>query len=192
MLSNYLRTAIRQVSKYRSSVTVNVLGLAFGLACCMMCFVHLQYQLSFDTFHENEKDLFRIITGDATTSHSWVKVSSPIPPKLKSDVPEILNFCRFASVSFSEKVAVESDGQTFLEPAFMMADPSFFQMFSFPMVKGSSNLTLDNVVITESVAHKLFGNEDPIGKIIRLKDNQLDFPGIGSDERPTAKHTSRL
>jgi putative ABC transport system permease protein len=192
MISNYLRTAFRQLLKYRSSVSINILGLAFGLACCMMCYVHLRYQYSFDSFHTDGDRLFRIVTGDAATSHSWVKVSAPIPPKLKDDVPEIESYCRFSNVSWNEKVAVESNGQTFLEPSFMMADPTFFDMFSYRLVKGDPSKVLEDmngVVISRSIAQKLFGNEDPIGKVVRLKDNQLDIEDSGvMEDLPANTH----
>jgi putative ABC transport system permease protein len=192
MISNYILTALRQLLKYRSSVSINILGLAFGLACCMMCYVHLRYQYSFDSFHEDGDRVFRIITGDPATSHSWVKVSAPIPPKLKDDVPEIESYCRFSSVSWNEKVAVESNGQTFLEPSFMMADPTFFNMFSYRLVKGDPSKVLsdlDGVVISQGIAQKLFGSEDPVGKIVRLKDNQLDFEVSGvMEDMPANTH----
>lgn len=182
MISNYLRTAFRQLLKYRSSVSINILGLGFGLACCMMCYVHLRYQYSFDAFHDDRDRLFRLVTGDPATSQSWVKVSAPIPPKLKEDVPEIESYCRFNNVSWNEKVAIQSNGQTFLEPSFIMADPTFFQMFNYPLVKGDASTVLsdlNSVVISQSIAQKLFGSEDPIGKLITLKDNQLDFQVSG-------------
>lgn len=182
MISNYVRTALRQLLKYRSSVSINVLGLAFGLACCMMCYVHLRYQYSFDSFHTSGDRLFRIVTGDPATSQSWVKVSAPIPPKLKEDVPEIESYCRFSNVSWNEKVAVECNGQVFLEPSFMMADPTFFDMFSFPLINGDASKVLadmNSLVISQSVAQKLFGDEDPVGKVVTLKDNKLDFEVSG-------------
>ncbi|HZY82664.1 MAG TPA: ABC transporter permease [Cyclobacteriaceae bacterium] len=182
MISNYLRIALRQLLKYRSSVSINIFGLAFGLACCMMCYVHLRYQYSFDTFHENKDRLFRIVTGDPATSQSWVKVSAPIPPKLKDEVPEIESYCRFNSVTFNEKVAIESNGQVFLEPSFMMADPTFFEMFSYKLLKGERSKALqglNNIVITESIARKLYGDADPVGKVITLKDSKLDFQVTG-------------
>lgn len=182
MIDNYLRTALRQLMKYRGTVAINLLGLSFGLACCMMCFIHLRYQFSFDSFHENKNEIFRVITGDAVNSQSWVKMAAPIPPKLKNDVPEIESFCRFHSVSYSDRVAVESNGETFLESSFMMADPVFFNMFSYPLLKGSADDVLsdiNSVVISETIARKLFGDIDPIGKTIRLKDNNLDFQVSG-------------
>jgi putative ABC transport system permease protein len=178
MIANYLRIALRQLVKYRSSVSINIFGLAFGLACCMMCYVHLRYQYSFDAFHQHKERLFRIVTGDPATSQSWVKVSAPIPPKLKDELPEIEAFCRFNSVTWNEKVAIESNGQIFLEPSFMMADPVFFTLFSYPLVKGDPAKALaglNDIVIAESVAKKLFGDVDPLGKIITLKDSKLDF-----------------
>ena len=182
MIYNYLRTALRQVAKYRSTVAINLMGLAFGLACSMMCFVHLRYQYSFDNFHENKENIFRIVTGDVTGTEGWVKMAAPVPPKLKNDLPEIQSYCRLNNASYNESVAVESDGEIFLESSFMMADPTFFNVFSFPLVKGDASSVLkdiNSVVISESIAQKLFGRVDPIGKVISLKDNQADFQVSG-------------
>lgn len=182
MLRNYFQTALRQLIRYRSSNVINILGLAFGMACCIMCFVHIRFEYSFDGFHENGSRIFRIVTGDPATTQSWVKMAAPVPPKVKSLLPEVEEFVRVNSVSWSEKVAIESNGQQFLEPFFLMADPSFFNVFNYPLVKGNAAdvLTgLNNIVIAESVAKKLFGTEDPIGRIITLKDNKIDFAVAG-------------
>lgn len=182
MIRNYFRIALRQLLKYRSSVSINILGLAFGLACCMMCYVHLRYQYSFDNFHENKDRLYRIVNGDPATSQSWVKTAAPMPAKLKDVVPEIESYARFNNVSWNEKVAVATAGQVFFESSFVMTDPAFFTMFDYPLVKGNAESVLaelNSVVITESIARKLFGDNDPIGRVITLNDNKLDFEVTG-------------
>jgi putative ABC transport system permease protein len=109
-------------------------------------------------------------------------MSPPVPPKMKSDVPEVEEYVRFHSVSWNEKVAVESNGKQFLEQYFMMADPAFFRVFTYPLIKGDplqALSELNNVVISESIARKLFATEDPIGQVITLKDNKLAFQVSG-------------
>lgn len=182
MIKNYFSVALRQLVRYRSSNLVNILGLAFGLACCMMCYVHIRFQYSFDAFHANRERVFRLVTGDAATTESWVKIAAPIPPKLLTDIPELSAFIRFNNVSWNEKVTVECNDRVFLEPSFMMADPAFFEVFSFPLLSGQPAEVLrrpEGVVISESVATKLFGKEDPMNKIVRLKDNEIDFQVTG-------------
>jgi putative ABC transport system permease protein len=182
MIANYFRIAVRQLLRNGSINAVNLLGLAFGLACCAICFLNIKYEYSYDDFHEKGPRLYRLVTGNPATTDSWVKMAAPTSPKLKGDVPEIEDFVRFNSVSWNDKVAVEYEDRVFLESHFMMADPSFLTSFSFPLLTGDPRTALsqiNNVVITESTARKLFGEAEPIGQTIRLRDNQLDFQVSG-------------
>lgn len=176
MGKNYFLTLLRQLSKYRSTYTINILGLAFGLACCLVCFVHIRYEYSFDQFHSEGKQLYRMVNGDPATVDHWVKTAAPIPPKLKAEVPEVESFTRLHSVTHDEKVLVEYDGELLLEPNFLMADPNFFDVFNFPLITGSaSSLAEQNsVFLSETAAARILG-DNPIGKVIRLKDLQLEF-----------------
>lgn len=182
MLKHNWLLALRQLVRYRGHNFINIFGLAFGLACCMMCYVHIRYQYSFDTFHANANRLHRLVTGDPATTHSWVKMAAPIPPKLAADIPEIEQFVRFNSVSWNEKVTVAFRDKLFLESSFMMADANFFEVFDFELEKGEASKVLkdlSSVVISQSTALKLFGDEDPLGKIITLKDNNAEFQVTG-------------
>src|SRR6185436_6649517 len=183
MFSNYLKIAVRNMLRYRGSSFVNIFGLAMGLACCSLCYLHVQYELGYDQFHEAGPRIYRVVVGDRSQSENfWVKVSPPIPPLLQQKIPGIERFARFTNVSYSPKVVVEVDGNFFSESNFMMADPAFLQIFSFPLIQGSSDAVLadkNSVVISESIAKKLFGSADPIGKVVSLTDNKIDFQVSG-------------
>lgn len=182
MWKNYAHTLLRQLRKFKTTYSINLAGLAFGLACCLVCIVHIRYEFSFDQFHPDGDRIFRMVNGDPSTTDSWVKTAPPIPIKLKAEIPEVEEFVRLHSVTYSEKVVVEYGEKTFLEPYFLMADPNFFQVFHFPLAFGQASTVLadiNSIAISRTIASKLFGQDDPVGKVIRLKDNQLDFTVTG-------------
>lgn len=192
MWKNYLLTLLRQLLKYKSTYSITMAGLTFGLMCCLISYLHIRYEYSFDRFHQQEKQLFRLVTGDPSTSDSWVKMAPPISPKLKAELPEVEDYARLSGVSYSDKVMVEYRDQSFLESYFLMADPAYLNFFDYPMIKGDPATVLakpENVIISESTATKLFGTTDPIGKMIRLKDSNLDFEVTGIfQDYPTNTH----
>lgn len=174
---------LRQLRKFRVAHSINLLGLAIGLACCLVSFLHIRYELSYDTDLPNSDRLFRIVNGDPSTSDAWVKTAATIPPKIKAEIPEVESFVRFNSVTYADKVAVAYGEKVLLEPFFMMADPNFFDAFGFPVSPGTdpSQLTnLSNVLVSRSAANRLFGSEDPVGKTIRLTDYAMDFTVAGT------------
>ncbi|MBX2913622.1 MAG: ABC transporter permease [Cyclobacteriaceae bacterium] len=179
MLRNYIKTHFRHLLKYKQSGFLNILGLALGLACCTLCYLHIQYELGYDGFNVHAGRLYRLVAGNPHEGEYWTKVAAPMPPKFQSEIPEIKAYARFAPVSYNPNVLVQYGDKSFLEPYFMMADPDFFTLFSFVAIKGNPQKALgdlNTVVLTESTARKLFGDEDPMGKVIRLKENEaFDF-----------------
>jgi len=178
MISNYIKVSLRNLLKYRQNNLLNIIGLAFGLACCVLCYLHIQFELGFDRFNSNYNSIYRLVAGNPNDENFWVKVAAPMPGTFKSQVPEIKDYVRLASASYNPKVLVAQGENTFLEPNFFMADPSLFSIFSFAPIKGDPAKALSDlntVVITETIAKKLFGSDEAIGKIITLKDKQFDF-----------------
>lgn len=178
MLINYLKVSLRNLLKYKQSSLLNILGLAFGLACCAVCYLHIQFELGYDRFNTNYKSIYRLVAGDPSTEDFWVKVAAPMPPLFKSQIPGIDDYVRFTNVSYNPNVLVTHEDDSFLEKNFLMADPSLFNIFTFPAINGDpvkALSDLNSVVITESTARKVFGSTDVLGKIITLKDEQLDF-----------------
>lgn len=179
MIINYIKIALRHLLKYKQSNLLNIAGLAVGLACCILCYLHIQFELGFDKFNSNYNQVYRLVAGNPNESEFWVKVAAPMPPAFKNQIPEINDYARLTPASYNPKVLVEYETNSFLEPYFMMADPSLFKLFSLPAIHGDPVKALgdlNSVVITESISKKLFGNENAIGKIIRLKEkDNFDF-----------------
>jgi putative ABC transport system permease protein len=153
------------------------LGLSIGLAACILCFLHIQYELSYDQFYSKSDRIYRVVTGDVANGDGWVKVSAPIPPLLKDEIPEIEEYARFAKITYNPKISVKYEDRIFNEPKIFMADPAFARIFDLEISgKDVSEVLKDpnSITISRSIAEKYFGNEDAIGKNI-LINNQFDF-----------------
>jgi len=170
MLQTYFKLAYRNIIKDKAYSLINITGLAIGLASSILILLWVQNELSYDKFHKNAGQIYRINNdfGDSKTAAS----SAGMPAGLKAEMPVIKNTVRLQPAYPS--VLFEADNKKFQEERVFYADPSFMDVFSFPLVKGDRATALnqvDGVLITQEMATKYFGNEDPIGKTIR-KDNK--------------------
>lgn len=146
------------------------MGLAVGMACCILMLLWVQDELSWDRFHESGDRIFRVIAEQQTMDETILNARTPDPllPALRENYPEIVDAIRFQG--FSGWV-VSANGKTFTNDDLGTADPSFFEMFSFPFIQGDRKAALQDrysIVITEDMARKYFGNDDPLGKIIDI------------------------
>jgi len=177
MLKNYLLLAWRTLLKGKAYSFINITGLAIGLASSILILLWVQNELSYDKFHKNAGQLYRIITdfGDSKT----LGTPAGMPAALKGEMPVVKNAVRLYWAW--SPVLMESGGKKFEEKHAWYADSSFLEMFSYPLVKGHRPTALqaeNGVMITEETATRYFGNEDPIGKVIR-KDDKEDLVVTG-------------
>ena len=171
MFSTYFKLAYRNITKDKAYSIINILGLAIGLASSILILLWVQNELSYDKFHKNAGQIYRV-TSEFGDSKSGAN-SAGMPAGLKAEMPVVKNTVRLGQ-SQSATTLFETNNKKFQEENVFYADPSFMDVFSFPLVKGDRATALarvDGVLITQEMATKYFGNEDPIGKIIR-KDNQ--------------------
>ncbi|MGF6846575.1 putative ABC transport system permease protein [Chitinophaga sp. W3I9] len=172
MLKNYFKIAFRNIVRHKAFATINIAGLAIGMACSIFILLWVQHELSYDKFHKNAGTIYRLTAGGATNS-------GPMVPELKARIPAIKNFVRFSQPT---PTVFETGTKKFEEKAVFYADSSLLQVFSFPLLNGNAETALirpDAVLITEDMAKKYFGNEDPIGKILKRdnKDN-VEVTGV--------------
>jgi len=182
MIRSYLKIAWRNLMKNKAFSFINILGLTIGITVCMMIFLFIMNEFSFDKFHKQGDRIYRVMRGFDSTKPTVPWLSGPYATALLNDFPgEIKKAVRVmpsnALVSFQNKA--------FNEKKEYLVDPDFFTLFSFPLTKGNPATVLkdpNSVVLTETTAKKYFGNEDPIGKIIELdKHLQLKVTGIAKD-----------
>ncbi len=170
MFRNYLITAFRNMSKKRGYSFINITGLALGMACCLLIALWVMDELSYDRFHENARTLYRIEQDQDYSGENYHVNVSPYPMAegVKSEIPEIRDATGYA---FIGNLLVKHDDQVFFESGVRAVAPSFLSMFSFPLISGDAATALDHphsVIMTEELARKYFGNEDPVGKTVMI------------------------
>jgi ABC-type antimicrobial peptide transport system permease subunit len=169
MFKNYLKIAIRNILRHKVYSFINIFGLAVGMACCILILLLVQHHLSYDRFHKNVGDIYRVIKEVKFTNYSdkWAVTTGPLGPSLKKDFPDIINAARIYYPL--EYLLTYKDKNFYEKPVF--ADGSLFEMFSFPFIKGNPSTALSepySIVISEKMAEKYFGIENPLGKIITV------------------------
>jgi putative ABC transport system permease protein len=183
MIKNYLKIAFRNLVKNGTFSLINILGLSVGLSACMLIGLYLNYELSYDQFHDKGDRIARVVMeykmGDNNSSISVT--GTKVAPAFKRTFPEVENGVRM----YKSELVVKYGEKQFSEPDFYYADSTFFDIFSFKLLQGNPSKALEgpyNVVLSESTAKKYFGDQDPLGKIIRLNDTR-DFTvtGVAAD-----------
>ncbi len=184
MLKNYLISAVRHLSKHKSTTLLNAIGLSIGLACFTLIGLWVKDELSYDRFHEKAERIYRIagIYADESGQFEQAVTSIPLAPALVSDLPEVEDAVRIdtngAVVQLGEKKFVEND--------ILAVDPSFLKVFSFKMLKGDAGTALNEpyqIVLSERMARKYFGDRDPVGE--SLKIFQYDPGQLGAEYKIT-------
>lgn len=174
MINNYIKIAWRNLLKNKAFSSINIIGLAIGMAGALLIALWLQNMLSMDRFHMKSDRLYVISNRDMNQGQMWAWVNTPkiMGPTLKKDFPDIEKFTRYDQ--FNNFLTTYNNKKIVSQVAFV--DPGFFDMFSFPIVKGNKNKLLQNansVVLTQKFAETLFGNSDPVGKTIKIDSVNL-------------------
>ncbi|UCB53385.1 MAG: ABC transporter permease [Candidatus Zixiibacteriota bacterium] len=180
MFWSYVKVSLRNMIRQKGYSLINVVGLAVGMACCMLIMLWVANELSFDNFHENADRIYRLshhltIGGSERRGASG---SAPMAPAILQQYPEVVNAARFTG---ENRMLVQYQEKAFYEEGIRYADNSIFEVFTFPMIKGDVESALKapySVVITQEIARKYFADEDPVGKTLRI-DDQRDFTVTG-------------
>lgn len=188
MIGNYIKVATRNMAKRKLYSFINAFGLSIGIAFCVLIYLYIQDEKSFDRFHGNKDRIYRL---DEKSYDTWLHdpakpyrrtayIPLPCLDAVKDELPEVEYGTHFIS---GETGAMQYQDKIFTE-SYALVDAEFFKMFSFPLLKGNAGKlfqTKDEVVITPEIAKKYFGDEDPIGKLINLNvngDQSLTVTGV--------------
>jgi hypothetical protein len=177
MIRHYLTVAFRHIVRGKMFSFINILGLALGMACSLLIGLWIHDETRVDAFHENSKQLYRVVTrgytGDGSVQ-AYPYTQGLLYEELKKKMPEVVHACAF---SWETKTVLTVGDKIFMETG-RFASEDFFQMFSFPLLYGNSTLALSTptgITISVQLANKYFGSrEAAIGKTIRV-DNRKDF-----------------
>jgi len=177
MFLNYLKITLRNIRRQKVFSFINIAGLAIGIAACVLIMLWVQDELSYDRFHENAPDLYA-----ATFSNGSKVTPTALGPFLKAEYPEVTHTSRFSEygrnlLKFKNTEIYESGG--------VMVDPDFLQMFTIPFLSGDPHTALDDpnsILLSERLAKKLFGTQDPTGQILVYNvNNSLKVTGVFED-----------
>ena len=186
MLYHYLKLAFRNLTRNMSFSFINVSGLAIGLACCIVIGLYVFNELSFDRFHKQHRNIYRV--NKVTNEKGGKSQQDGITPgqlasALSAEIPDVVAATRFRP--WFNEMLVSYDTTRLKLDDVLYADNFFLRVFDFPLLKGNRKLVLSEpyaAVLTESTAKKYFGNDDPIGKTMTTLDGiQVKISGIAED-----------
>ncbi len=182
MFRNYLIVAVRNLLRHRVYSAINILGLAVGLACCIDIGFFIHHEMSFDRLHANVDKIYRILreTGDRDNRDFTISCPSLLGAAIRENLPGVSKVVRLMNPDNPPPV-ISYGSKKFYERNFYFVDTDFLNVFSFQLLAGDNRTVLSepfSVVIAESVSKKYFGNQNPIGKILKFK-NHLDLKVTG-------------
>ncbi len=187
LIKNYLLISLRNLWRNRWYTSTNLLGLTVGLTACLLIFLFIRYEKSYDKSHP-EKDLWRLYTirhEDNGVSSRTAFSGAPWGPALAEEIPALTSPARFMKYRLPVRISVPSTSDYFSEPNLIWADQSALQLFDLPLIMGSQETALADprsIVISESTAFKFFGTNDAIGKTITYNDEfDLQVTGVMRD-----------
>src|SRR5579863_8677607 len=168
MLLNHLKLAFRHLMGAKGYAAVNLIGLSIGIICCLMLFQYVGRETSYDSFHEKADRIVRLrmdVFDKGRLSQQSATTFPAVGAAMKKDFPEVEDFCRLMAA----RVLLSNPARNFqtMETKGYYADPSFLRLFTLPLTEGDPAKALDGpnkMIISEDMARKYFGNEDPIGK----------------------------
>jgi putative ABC transport system permease protein len=186
MFKYNLKFTIRNLLRFKVYSIINILGLAVGMACVILIYLWVQDELSFDRFHTNTADIYRIVqtqyyTGDEKTEADVTQLG--MAKYVKENIPGVVHSARYTRWTLD--FLIQYNDRSFLEKMHLV-DPEFLEIFSFPLIKGDKKNVLNDphsIVITPEMSEKIFGEEDPIGKIVTI-NKQYTFTVTGIIKEP--------
>ncbi len=192
MISNYFKIAWRSLSRSKMYSLINIVGLTVGIACCILIVLYVKDELSYDKYHKNYNEIYRVLHAYREKSDHPLPApapgeyqvwgNAPVAPALLADFPEIKETARFTS---PVTLLLQHNDKRFQESSLVFADSTLFDLFSWKMRYGNPKNALTapfSIVLTESLARKYFGNSNPVGQVFKADDNNtLTVTGVMED-----------
>jgi putative ABC transport system permease protein len=180
MILRNLQFSLRNFRNQKLFTIVNISGLAIGIVATSLIYIYISYELSFDRFHKYADRIYRVYSTFTMggVNGAWLQTPVPLASFLQNKFPDIAKTVRITGIS---KGLVSANDKTFFEEGIIMADPSVFDLFTFPLITGNPEDVLtqpNSVVLTKFIAEKYFGKSDPVGKTIRY-NRSIDLTVTG-------------
>jgi len=175
MFKNLFKIALRNIFKDKVYSAINILGLTIGITCSMFLFMYILDELSYDKYHANANNIYRIVSNikEPDNAFTWAVAQVPMAQELRNNYPEVKNAVRFYGTG---RTLYKNGEKQFNEEDFYLTDSTVFDMFSYEFLAGDMNTALDNpfsIVLTESVAKKYFASAaEALGQSLQNKENE--------------------
>lgn len=181
MFTNLIKHSLSSFKRQRSYIIINILGLSIGIACSLLIAIYVINEASYDKFNTKRDRIYRAILNGKIGGQEVTTSSSPaiMGSTMLKEFPEIEDFLRMNGTG---PTVIEYNNQTFTEEHLIEVDSSFFNFFSIPVIKGNPNALLNaphKAVLSESTAKKIFGNENPIDKVIKIGSDTTRYVVTG-------------
>jgi putative ABC transport system permease protein len=181
MIKNHFKIALRSLLRNKTFTLINISGLAIGLATCLLIMLFVQNELSYDRFNEKADRIVRVVFRGAIQGQKMKEASvmPPVAQTMQKDYPEVQEATRLRKAGFPR---ISIGDKTFKDDAFAYVDSNFFHVFTLPFLKGDPKTALldpNSIVISETLAKKYFGTEDPMGRTLHFKDMNADLKITG-------------
>jgi putative ABC transport system permease protein len=173
MFTNFIKIAFRNLARNKVFSTINIFGLAAGLATCLLIILYITDELSYDKNFTNADSIYRIAY--STEQGDWSSQPAPVAAAMKADFPEVEEAARIVKFPNMDDILLRYDDndtpRKFFEKNGYYADPSFFKIFSYHFTAGNGNTALEepnSIAISQNISNKLFGNQNPINKLLKI------------------------
>jgi putative ABC transport system permease protein len=173
MIKNYIKVAFRSLLKNKGFSFINIFGLAIGITCSLLIFLFVQNELSYDKFHHQPENVYRVVKDFINDDGSRIPdatTPAALAPAMQREIPEVASITRMRP-NWGRTYLVKYKDKKITEEKIIGVDSSFFDVFSFPFIKGDPKTVfkdVNSIALTETTAKKYFGKEAPIGKTINV------------------------
>ena len=177
--------AWRNIIKRRFYSSIEIAGLAIGIACFLLMFLHVKKEFSYDKFFPDHEKIYRVLNFEKGTGNRYSGGASALGYHARTEIPQVEDVVRifYPYLNYSQTALVRYDDVTFYEDKIIDADSNFFDFFDFKFVAGDADQALvhpNAVVINEEISKKYFGNTDAIGRLITIDGEALQVSGVVS------------
>ena len=186
MIRNYIKITFRTLAKNRIYSTLNIMGLALGMAACLFISQYVDYEYSYDKFHSNHENIYRVLYQVYRGEEKVLDCAAAVPrvgPFMKESMPEVVDYAR----AFPMTAVFKSGTKSFREKRVDIVDQSFIEIFDYPLLHGDAASALvspNTLVITASTANKYFGKTDVVGETLEMQswiEGKFEITGIVAD-----------
>jgi putative ABC transport system permease protein len=180
MFQNYLKSALRNIKRQKGYSLITLAGLIIGITCFVLISLYVRYEFSYDRFHENAQNIYRVLvdTRETYMGKSQVTVTpGPLASAMQEEFPEVLK----ATKVESERVVMKYGEHRFAEDSIYYVDPAFLDIFDFPLLAGDPKTALSKpncLLVSQGMAEKYFGQENPVGKTIHVDNTDYQITGV--------------